>query len=199
VFGFKPIETGVVPGRDGEDQQLLCDAAGGWQSGELRGVYRFRQPAAPRVAAEAEGASIELARIGSVYQAGLRTTPTPEVVLVEGAGGWRVPITNEADTSTLAKAIGLPVLVVARAGLGTINHTLLTIEALGRRDVPIAGVVMVGPPDDVSRDNRLAIEQYGGVAVLGEMPVLNPLTDDRLRGWAETSLDAEGRLTDLLS
>ena len=90
------------------------------------------------------------------------------------------------------------VLIVSRSGLGTINHTLLTIEALGRRAVPIAGVVMVGPVDDLSRENRLAIEHYGHVAVLGEMPVLNPLTPDRLRAWAEVSLDADGRLGDFL-
>ena len=83
---------------------------------------------------------------------------------------------------------------MARSGLGTINHTLLTIEALGRRAVPIAGVVMVGPPDDLARENRLAIEQYGRVAVVGEMPMLNPLTPERLRGWAETALDPDGRL-----
>ena len=64
---------------------------------------------------------------------------------------------------------------------------------------PIAGVVMVGPRDDVSRENLLAIEHYGRVAVLGEMPMLNPLTPERLRGWAEASLDADGRLTDFLS
>jgi hypothetical protein len=58
---------------------------------------------------------------------------------------------------------------------------------------------MVGPPDDISRENRLAIEHHGRVVVLGELPMLNPLTPERLRGWAEASLDADGRLADFLS
>jgi dethiobiotin synthetase len=148
AFGFKPIETGVSPGRDGEDQQLLCDAAGGWQTGNLRGLYRFRQPAAPRVAAEAEGTTVDLARIGAVYREGLATKPEPELVLVEGAGGWRVPVTDEADTSSLAKTVGLPVIVVARAGLGTINHSLLTVEAIERDGCSVAALVLNVRHDD---------------------------------------------------
>jgi hypothetical protein len=65
--------------------------------------------------------------------------------------------------------------------------------------VAIAGVVMVGPTDDLARENRRAIEQYGRVAVVGEMPTLNPLTPERLRQWAETSLDPDGKLTELLT
>ena len=87
---------------------------------------------------------------------------------------------------------------VARSGLGTINHTLLTIEALGRRAIPIAGVVMVGPPDD-SRRTGSRSSDYGRVAVVGELPTLDPLTPDALRRWAETSLDPDGRLMELLS
>jgi len=119
--------------------------------------------------------------------------------IVEGAGGVLVPLNERHLLIDLIAGLRLPVLIVSRSGLGTINHTLLTIEALGRRAVPIAGVVMVGPLDEISRDNRLAIEHHGRVAVLGEMPTLNPLTPERLRGWAETSLDAAGRLADFLS
>ena len=119
--------------------------------------------------------------------------------IVEGVGGVLVPLNERHLLIDLIAGLKLPVLIVSRSGLGTINHTLLTIDALGRRAVPIAGVVMVGPPDEISRENRLAIEHYGRVAVLGEMPTLNPLTPERLRGWAETSLDAEGRLADFLS
>jgi dethiobiotin synthetase len=151
VFAFKPIETGVPPGQEGEDQQVLAAAAGGWQTGELRGVYRFRQPAAPRVAADAEKTAIDLARIQSVYLAGLEGgagSKAPNFVLVEGAGGWRVPITEFADTSTLAKTIGLPVLVVARAGLGTINHSLLTLEAIERDGCSVAALILNVRHDD---------------------------------------------------
>jgi dethiobiotin synthetase len=122
-------------------------------------VYRFRQPAAPRVAAEAEKTAIDLDRIAAVYQAGVRGTAgveldaisghrAPDFVIVEGAGGWRVPITDMADTSTLAKAIGLPVVVVARAGLGTINHSLLTVEAVERDGCEVAALVLNVRHDD---------------------------------------------------
>jgi malonyl-CoA O-methyltransferase len=86
------------------------------------------------------------------------------------------------------------VVVAARAGLGTINHTLLTIEALQRRSLAIAGVVMVGPRN---ADNRRAIEQYGGVRVLGEMPLFEKLSPDALSAWA-AELDRERVLTELL-
>jgi dethiobiotin synthetase len=202
VFGFKPIETGVSVGRDGEDQQLLCDAAGGWQSGELRGVYRFRQPAAPRVAAEAEATRIELDRIRGVYEQGLTaigkraavaevasvpygavaevaSVPYPFVV-VEGAGGWRVPITDTADTSTLAKAIGLPVLVVARAGLGTINHSLLTVEAIERDGCSVAALVLNVRHDDDrsfarSNEHEIKARWPGRVLYFLEAADLDPL------------------------
>ncbi len=85
-------------------------------------------------------------------------------------------------------------LIVARSGLGTINHTLLTIEALGRRAIPVAGIVMVGRRDDLSTENRRAIERYGHVPVVAELPTLDPLTPEALQQWADESLDREGRL-----
>jgi len=79
--------------------------------------------------------------------------------------------------------LGLPVMVAARSTLGTINHTLLTIEALRARFLKIAGVVMIG---DRNADNRAAIEHYGNVAVIAEMPRFDPLTPESLRAWAQT-------------
>jgi dethiobiotin synthetase len=149
VFAFKPIETGCqdVEGRRvGADQELLAEAAGGWQQGLLRGLYRFSKPAAPLVAAEAEGESVDLDVIARLLREGAQKV---DLVLVEGAGGWKVPITQTADMSTLARRTGLPVIVVARAGLGTINHSLLTVEAVERVDVPVHALVLsVLPGDD---------------------------------------------------
>ena len=183
VFAFKPIETGVQAGHEGEDQQVLCAAAGGWQTGELRGIYRFRQPAAPRVAAEAEQTAIDFARIQSVYLAGLEGgagSKAPNFVLVEGAGGWRVPITDSADTSKLAKTIGLPVLIVARAGLGTINHSLLTIEAVERDGSEVAALILNVRHDDdriFARSNEQEIRARwpGRVLYVLETSDLDPL------------------------
>ena len=83
----------------------------------------------------------------------------------------------------LMVTLRLPVIVAARTTLGTINHTLLTLEALRARSLKIAGVVMIG---DRNGDNRAAIEFYGNVAVLAEMPRFDPLTPESLRAWAQT-------------
>ena len=87
--------------------------------------------------------------------------------IVEGAGGMLVPINDTQTMADLMVLLGLPVMVATRTTLGTINHTLLTIEALRARSLKIAGVVMIG---EANPDNRAAIEHYGRVPVLGEMP-----------------------------
>ncbi len=146
VFAFKPIETGVAAGRGlGEDQEILWEAAGSWQKGALRGVYQFALAAAPAVAAAAEGRTIDLRTIDLPMSNG---TSKADVVLVEGAGGWRVPISESLDMAGLARRLHLPVLVVARGGLGTINHTLLTVEAVQREGCSIAAVIISERPDD---------------------------------------------------
>lgn len=150
VFAFKPIETGV-PAADsmgvrlGEDQRALVAAAGSWQTDALRGLYQFDLPAAPLVAAEAEGRTLDFAEIDRVLAKGRSAA---DLVLVEGAGGWRVPIWDGVDMGGFAKRLGLPVLVVARAGLGTINHSLLTIEAVERQGCSVSAVVLSVKPDD---------------------------------------------------
>jgi len=95
----------------------------------------------------------------------------------------------------LMRRLSLPALIVARSTLGTINHTLLTLEALRARAIGIAGVVMVGPFD---RDNREAIESFGQVPVVGELPVLDPLTPGAVAAWAIDGMDPEGRLAGCL-
>jgi dethiobiotin synthetase len=80
---------------------------------------------------------------------------------------------------------------VARSTVGTINHTLLTIEALRRRMMRVAGVIMVGTPDD---ENRAAIEKYGAAEVIAQMPGFHPLTPDALATWAATEFDRNGVL-----
>lgn len=172
VFAFKPIETGCEHGGSGlrgADQELLASAAGNWQHGELRGLYRFPLPAAPLVAAEAAQTTIDLARVVDTARRGVAENQAT-LTLVEGAGGWRVPITLEADMSTLARALALPVLIVARAGLGTINHTLLTIEAVQRDGLPLAGVVLSQRADDDTvavRSNRMEIlRRWSGLVLI---------------------------------
>jgi dethiobiotin synthetase len=175
VFAFKPIESGCALGPDGQafgaDQELLARAAGDWQQGRLRGVYRFTLPAAPLVAAAAGQTSIDLRLLAEVARAGASHAEV-SLTLVEGAGGWRVPITASADMSTLARDLGLPIVIVARAGLGTINHALLTIEAVERDGLPVASVVLSRRPEDdlgFAQSNRLEIVRRwpGLVLILG--------------------------------
>lgn len=170
VFAFKPIETGCVrrSGRlEGEDQRALVEASGGWPSGSLAGVYTFEPAVAPAVA---EG-GISLEPIVSALEAGMSRA---DLALVEGAGGWRVPISREADMSSLARRCGLPVIVVATSTLGTINHSLLTIEAVERDGCVVAGLVLSHRPKDdfgSADSNREQIQhRWPGRVVLYRQP-----------------------------
>jgi dethiobiotin synthase len=106
-----------------------------------------------------------------------------EFCIVEGAGGVLVPVNESQTMVDLMVLMGLPVIVAARTTLGTINHTLLTLEALRARGLRLAGVAMIG---DRNGDNRAAIEGYGKIRVIAEMPRFDPLTPESLRRWAET-------------
>ena len=107
--------------------------------------------------------------------------------VVEGAGGVLVPLNESAMMVDLIVRLALPALIVARSGLGTINHTLLTVEALRSRSLTVAGVLMVGPPN---AENADAIATYGRVPVVGTLPWLDPLTPEALAAIALT-LDAD--------
>ena len=168
VFAFKPIETGCeqASGLVGGDQEILCAAAGEWQEGTLRGVYQLARPLAPLLAAQADSVEIDLARIEAVVRKG---SDNVNLVLVEGAGGWRVPITRDEDMSVLARRLEAPLIVVARAGLGTINHTLLTVEAIERDGCTIAAVVLSMRPED---DLELALSNHEQIRRLSSLPVV---------------------------
>jgi dethiobiotin synthase len=161
---WKPIQTGPD-----DDTAEVGRLSGGPVCAE--GI-RLPDPVSPHLAARLAGMTIELPSRdsdGAVY-------------IVEGAGGVLVPVNDSQTMIDLMVMLGLPVIVAARSTLGTINHTLLTIEALRARALRIAGVVMIG---DGYADNRTAIEHYGNVTVLAEMPRLDPLTPEALRVWAE--------------
>lgn len=188
---WKPIQTGIEQDDDSAEVQRLAGCGPGRTLNE--GV-RLPRPVSPHLAAKLSGTSLEIEPLMRVA-----ASITGTGWIVEGAGGVLTPLNERDLLIDLIAALKTPTLIVSRSGLGTINHTLLTIEALGRRAIAIAGVVMVGPADDISRENRLAIERYGRAVVVGEMPTLNPLTPEGLRKWAEGSLDADGRLAELLT
>jgi dethiobiotin synthetase len=168
---LKPIETGV--GHAGPlDAIALRDAAGVPDSLEDVCPQRFALPAAPTVAAEAEGRRVDL---GAVDRAFARIAERHEFVLVEGAGGLLVPVADGLAMGDLAARMSLPVIVVARAALGTINHTLLTLEAAEARDLDVLGVVIShsdGALSDPDRANLGALRGALGERVIGEIPPL---------------------------
>ena len=181
---WKPIQTGIE--KDDDTQQVQWLGACGADEILDRGV-RLRRPVSPHLAAKLSGYTIDLdALIESVA-----SHAEDGRWIGEGAGGALVPINESAVMTDAMIALGLPVLIVARSTLGTINHTLLTIEALRTRSLDVAGVVMVGQADG---PNREAIEFYGQVPVVGELPLLEPLTPEALKAWARTGLDPDGAL-----
>jgi dethiobiotin synthetase len=165
VAAFKPVVTGLddPPGDWPADHELLAAAAGGRQAPEDVAPYRFGPAVSPHFAAELAGETIEPARLVAAARA-------HELLVCEGIGGLMVPITTGYLVRDLAVDLALPVVVAARTGLGTINHTLLTIEAAHGAGLTVAGVVMTPWPDDpepIERSNRETVERLGGVRVSG--------------------------------
>jgi dethiobiotin synthetase/malonyl-CoA O-methyltransferase len=154
---WKPVQTGT---RQEWDADVIRDVAPGAVIHDS--VYALPEPLSPHAAAALAGIVIDLAAFH------LPVTPRP--LVVEGAGGVLVPLNDRDRMVDLMVHLGLPIVVVARSGLGTINHTLLTLEALARRGVPIAGVILNGPPNP---GNRAAIIAYGQVPVVAHLPPLS--------------------------
>ena len=186
---MKPAETGCAV-RQGvlvpADALSLMRSAQVDDELDLVNPYRFRAPIAPFVAAEREGRPIDMRRIAASF----RTLKSRhDVLIVEGAGGIMVPLTARRSFLDLAALLGLPVLIVARPGLGTINHTLLTFMALAARKVLIAGIVFNHSKerhqDPSERTNPATIERLSGVPVLGQVRY----GDEDFDGLTEMLLD----------
>lgn len=149
---------------------------------ELAVPYRFRLPASPHLAAATEGRQVEPERLKKSLHQALQSTPR---LVVEGVGGLLVPLNREVLLIDLLAELRLPVLLVARSGLGTINHTLLSLEALRRRQLPVTGVIFCDEAPDLPEwlvaDNLQTIAAQGRVPVLGRLPRrpdLRQLRDD---------------------
>lgn len=170
---MKPIETGV--GSQGPlDAIALAEAAGVRDAMELICPIRLALPAAPAVAASAEGRELDLTAIRTAFDT-LRARH--ECVIVEGAGGLLVPISPSGTMADLARDLALPLLVVTRGRLGTVNHTLLTLEVAAGRGLPVAGVVLShGPTPLASADaaNLSILRELLGARLLGEIPPFDP-------------------------
>jgi dethiobiotin synthetase len=175
---FKPVETGADP--IPEDARRLHQAANASIDPDAVCLYPLRLPAAPQAAADAQGVTISLeAILGRARALGALGAG----VLVESAGGLLVPYAPSVTGADLAHALGLPILLVARTALGTINHVALSVNELRRRALPLAGLVLVDTdprrqPHEAS--NAALIEQLTGLRPLGVLPYVADPTPDRL-------------------
>lgn len=172
--GMKPLAAGAEL-RDGvwhnEDVDLLYAAAPVKLPRELTTPYLLRTPAAPHIAAARECVLIEPRRIIASYE---QVRAQAEAVVVEGVGGWRVPLTHGYDTSDLARQLDLPVILVVGLRLGCINHALLTAEAIAARGLRLAGWVANTVDADMLEmaGNIEAIAERLSAPLLGHVPRL---------------------------
>ena len=167
---WKPIQSGLEEETDSETVARLAGVP-------IRPeAYRLVTPASPHIAAEIDGVNINLETLA----------PPPGDLIVEGAGGALVPVTRTTLYADLFAKWQIPVIVCARTALGTINHSLLTIEALRAREVPIHGLAFLG---DAVEDSEAIIAEIGGVRRLGRLPIVDPLNSETLAEAFKANFD----------
>ena len=165
---WKPVQAG--PDEDGGSDTLrVARLAGVPEQRIIPEAYRLATPCSPHRAAELDGVTIDPAR--------LDLPPGDGPLVVEGAGGVLVPLTRQWLYADQFARWGAPVVLVARTGLGTINHTLLSLEALRHRTVPVLGVAFVG---EENADSEATIAALGQINRLGRLPVLPAITPESL-------------------
>jgi dethiobiotin synthetase len=166
AYYWKPIQCGIEGGVDTKTVQRLTQLPA---ERFVEEKYILTEPLSPHRAAELEGIEIDP-----------ESFVMPKVngpLLIEGAGGLMVPITRGLLQIDLFKRWGLPVILVARTGLGTLNHTLLSLEALKNRRIPVHGIIFTGPENP---DNMRTISEFSSVKILGRLPILDSLNPTRL-------------------
>ena len=159
---WKPVQSGLEGGGDSGRLQALLQLPA---TRLLPEAYRLQTPVSPHWAAELEGITIDPARLALPAVAG--------ALGVETAGGLLVPLRRDWLQIDQLAAWGLPVLLVARSGLGTLNHTLLSVHALRQRSIPLLGLVLNGP---LHPDNPATLTALAQAPVLAQLPPLEPLT-----------------------
>jgi dethiobiotin synthetase len=159
---FKPVQCGLEPPTDSETALSLGVKQ------VLPEIYRLTSPLSPHRAAEIDGVAIELERL---------VLPAVDPLVVEPAGGLMVPVTRKLLFIDIIQRWQLPVILCARTALGTINHSLLSIEALKRRSIRIDGVAFIG---EENKDTERTIVEMGSVRRLGRLPWVDPLNAQTL-------------------
>ncbi|RWA70445.1 MAG: ATP-dependent dethiobiotin synthetase BioD [Mesorhizobium sp.] len=182
-FYWKPVQSGLDEETDSEVVARLSGLPAGRVVPE---VYRLKMPLSPHRSAEIDGVAIEAARLS------LPKLPGP--LIIEGAGGLMVPLNRQTRFIDIFREWQLPVILCARTALGTINHTLLSLEAMRARSIPLLGIAFIG---DEMADTQKTIAEMGKVRILGRLPRVDPLTPEALFAAMRASFNAtdftEGR------
>ena len=168
---WKPIQSGLEEETDSETVARLSGRP------VLPEAYRLSVPASPHISAAAEGVRIDDMSLA---------LPKERPLVIEGAGGLMVPLNDRVTFLDVFARWGLPVILVARTSLGTINHSLLSIAALRARDIPIGGILFSG---DAHEENEAIIPRLSGVWSLGRLPRLDSLDPARLHLAMQAHVD----------
>jgi dethiobiotin synthetase len=164
---WKPVQAGL----DGEtDTETVRRLSGLDQGHFLAETWRLEQAASPHLAAEREGIELD--------SESLSVPVLDRPLIIEGAGGLMVPLNRRELYIDVFARWRVPVVLCARTRLGTLNHTLLSLEALARRSIPVLGIALIG---DAHVDNERTLAAIGGVPILGRLPLPDPLTPESLR------------------
>ena len=173
---WKPIQSGT---EEGTDTKTVCKLLNLEANRYLSERYKFKAPVSPHWAAEKESKVVE--------PNNLNVPDLDKLIIIETAGGLMVPLNRNWLQIDQLKAWGAPIILVARTGLGTLNHTLLSLEALRNRNINVLGIVLNGAPHD---DNPKTLEQFGTTKILARIPIFKELSAKILsKEWNEQQLD----------
>jgi dethiobiotin synthetase len=179
---WKPVQAGL----DGETDSAVVRRLSGLSPERiLPEIWRLKTPASPHLAAERDGITIDVPSLS------LPSVQRP--LIIESAGGLLVPLTRCELFIDVFARWKAPVVLCARTSLGTLNHTLLSLEALQRREIPVLGIALCG---DAHPDNERTLREMGGVPILGRLPRLDPLTPRSLEAAFTAAFRRESFLTD---
>ena len=180
---MKPIETGVDPACSSEansDAKFLQEVSGNQDELEEICPIRLKPAASPLQASRMSNQPVDIDLIMQNYN---QLQMRYDQILVEGVGGLMVPIKSDYMTSDLIKDLQLPLIIVSRIALGTLNHTLLTVKIAQKTKIEIAGIILnhqrVGPPNKVELGQADLIQELSGIPILGECPFLGPISPDQ--------------------
>ncbi len=168
---WKPIQSGIDDSVDTRTVQKITNLP---DERFLPEKYIFSEPLSPHRAAEIDNIEIDIDQLSDANN----IPESDGIMIIEGAGGLMVPLTRNNLQINLYKKWNIPVILCARIGLGTINHTLLSLEALWSRDIPLKGIVFIG---EENLDNIRTIAEFSKVKILGHLPKLDAIDDVTLR------------------